>query len=217
MGEYVKEKWPRDITKENFLDWVNKNGRGYVEEAKRHIERLGIEEYKRQITAQDGSEEGIARNWCKEIFPKNARVLVVGCNHGFFTFRLAAEGYIVTGLDASNILIEMARDLKKELGFNDIKYICGDAMKIPIDEMIYDVAISKHTLEHIPNPGIALKEQARVAKKACGIVPLEEDVGNTEHLWFWTEETLRELLDDVLAQPIEIRVFDNLLAFRQRG
>jgi 2-polyprenyl-3-methyl-5-hydroxy-6-metoxy-1,4-benzoquinol methylase len=79
---------PIDTYYENDLAWVHHTGYS------QHVERCS---------------PGIVR-LLRDAVPAGARVLDVGCGSGLLARRLLAEGYAVTGIDASPAMIELARE-----------------------------------------------------------------------------------------------------------
>ena len=63
--------------------------------------------------------------------PAGSRVLDLGCGNGRLTAELAARGYDVLGLDASESMLDLARDTYPEL-----RFIQGDATSFELDEPV---------------------------------------------------------------------------------
>jgi 2-polyprenyl-6-hydroxyphenyl methylase/3-demethylubiquinone-9 3-methyltransferase len=87
------------------------------------------------------------------------RVLDIGCGAGFLTNRLAACGWHVAGLDASesSLAVAAARDAT-----NSVRYQVGDARSLPFPDGSFDVACAMDFLEHVDEPGRVIAEAARV-------------------------------------------------------
>jgi SAM-dependent methyltransferase len=68
-------------------------------------------------------------------------VLDLGCGHGRIANRLAARGAQVTGLDASALFLQRAR----ETAPGNVAYIEGDMRALPFDSGTFDVVISWFT------------------------------------------------------------------------
>jgi SAM-dependent methyltransferase len=86
-------------------------------------------------------------------------VLDVGCGPGGFC-RLAAEaGATVTGIDAAQALIEIARE-RLPAGRFDV----GDLQFLPYDDNAFDVVTGFNSFQYAADPVAALAQARRVAK-----------------------------------------------------
>lgn len=93
---------------------------------------------------------------------RGQRLLEIGCGTGVFLEVLHQAGFDVTGLDSSPDMLEEARD---RLG-NRAGLHLGDAGHLPFDDKEFDFSVLFTVLEFCPDPGLALREAARVARKA---------------------------------------------------
>lgn len=93
---------------------------------------------------------------------RGQRLLEIGCGTGVFLDALHQAGFDVTGLDASPHMLEEARE---RLG-NKADLHLGDAGHLPFDDKEFDFAVLLTVLEFCPDPGLVLREAARVARKA---------------------------------------------------
>ena len=73
-----------------------------------------------------------------------ARTLDVACGTGFLTRELRGE---VTGLDASESMIEIARSRMPES-----RFVVGDALSLPFDDGSFDRVFTGHFYDHL-QPG----------------------------------------------------------------
>jgi SAM-dependent methyltransferase len=93
---------------------------------------------------------------------RGQRLLEVGCGTGIFLATLHRAGFDVTGLDASPAMLEAARE---RLGPRaDLQL--GQAEHLPFGDKEFDFAVLLTVLEFCPDPGLALREAARVTRKA---------------------------------------------------
>ncbi|MDQ7831809.1 MAG: class I SAM-dependent methyltransferase [Desulfovibrionaceae bacterium] len=92
---------------------------------------------------------------------RGQRLLEVGCGTGIFLEVLHHAGFDVTGLDKSPAMLEAARTRMGSLA--DLHL--GDAEHLPFDDNEFDFAVLLTVLEFCPDPGLALREAARVARK----------------------------------------------------
>jgi SAM-dependent methyltransferase len=80
------------------------------------------------------------------------RICDLGCGNGYLSGRLAAMGYHVTGIDASDSGIELAR---KAYISDKIEFICasiGDSLSEKLGDNTFDLVISSDVIEHLYRP-----------------------------------------------------------------
>ena len=121
-----------------------------------------------------------------------ARVLDVGCGTGTFTIGVA-ERYpqvSVVGLDVHAPHLERARHLAGDL--DRVRFLQGDAYGLPFSDESFELTASRHVLQCLPNPVLALKELHRVTRSGGFAHVLAEDYGlmhfhptrlNPDHFW----------------------------------
>ena len=73
------------------------------------------------------------------------RVLDLGCGHGRIANRLAARGARVTGLDATPLFLQRARQAAFEQHLSNVEYVEGDMRALPFESATFDVVISWFT------------------------------------------------------------------------
>lgn len=86
-----------------------------------------------------------------------ASILDVGCSSGGYVGLLQERGYDAVGLD---LLAD-----PKWLQVGAPSYVTGDALALPFTSAAFDTVIAFETLEHLPQPELALAEIHRVARK----------------------------------------------------
>ncbi len=87
------------------------------------------------------------------------RLLEVGCGTGHFARWLAGQGWRVTGLDHSPPMLAEARVR------GGVPLLLGDALSLPFPDRSFDGAAMITVLEFLPDPGAALDELWRVARR----------------------------------------------------
>lgn len=87
------------------------------------------------------------------------RGLDIGCNAGYFTARIAAQGIEVTGLDFSSAALGCARR-----DFPSIEFIEGDAMKLPFADQSFELVTSFGVIQTVSSWQRALSEMVRVLR-----------------------------------------------------
>jgi len=92
---------------------------------------------------------------------KNDRILDIGCGSGNQLLSLAKLGFHLSGVDASQEMIDIARS---RLG-NRCELKTGQAEDLPFSDNEFDIALLVNALEFIDDPLKALKEAGRVARR----------------------------------------------------
>lgn len=91
------------------------------------------------------------------------KVLDAGCGEGVLSFMLLEKGAIVTGCDISKPNIAKCKEYSKKLGEN-ITFLIGDSENLPFENNSFDLVVSSHVLEHLPDFDRGLEEIMRVTK-----------------------------------------------------
>jgi arsenite methyltransferase len=111
------------------------------------------------------SQQHMIASYLSEIeFPRNARVLEVGCGTGPICRALASVPNVaeVIGVDPSEHLLAKARDLSPVSAH--IKYQQGDGRALGFEAASFDAVILHTLLTHVPDPDAFLAEAGRVLK-----------------------------------------------------
>src|SRR5688500_13802086 len=88
------------------------------------------------------------------------RVVVdVGCGDGAFVRALAAAGAEAIGIEVSEDAVARARENDP-----DHRYLLGGAQELPLADKSVDGATLMRSLHHVPDPGSAFGELARVVR-----------------------------------------------------
>jgi len=100
-----------------------------------------------------------------ELVSSNGKILDVGCGEGILAILIAKKGKQVTACDISKPNIERAKKIAKKEGVLDkINFIEADAENLSFQDNEFDLVISSHVLEHLPNFEKGLSEIRRVTK-----------------------------------------------------
>jgi len=126
----------------------------YDKNYKRAVSETG---WFRKITMQ----KRLDRIWKEIKIWENKRVLDVGCSGGMLQYLLSQHCLEIYGLDINNHVLK-ATDIEG-------RYICGDAMRMPLKSNYFDVVICSHLLEHLPSVYSCLDEMRRVSKTGAKI------------------------------------------------
>lgn len=92
------------------------------------------------------------------------RVLDAGCGEGVLSVLMAEKGAIVTGCDLSEPNVLQSRRYAHEKGVS-VEFLVGDAESLPFSDYSFDLVVSSHVLEHLPDFDKGLSEIMRVTKK----------------------------------------------------
>lgn len=134
-------------------------------------------------------------------------VLDLGCGLGGYSHALAGRGFEVRALDVVPEYVERASSLGVEADVYD-----GD--RIPMEDGSVETVILLEVVEHLDDPGALLREARRVASRNVlvttpnctqdfGDVPVEfSHMLDVDHRQFFTEDSLRRLLDDVFGSSV---------------
>ena len=89
------------------------------------------------------------------------KYLDVGCGNGMTALHLAATyGFDVTGIDVDPEQIRLARESAESR--TDVRFLVGDATRLPFDAAAFDVVATNKTTHHIPEWKTVLAEMVRV-------------------------------------------------------
>lgn len=127
------------------------------------------------------------------------KILDLGCSLGFFLDLARARGWKGFGVEISEYAVAYA---KKKLGINVFLGTLGEAK---FEKGFFDVVTLFQTIEHLPDPGAALKEIYKILKKGGLLVITTPNINSfytkvlgrhsfqyahKEHLYYFTKETL---------------------------
>lgn len=107
--------------------------------------------------------------------------LDVGCGSGADLVAMAGSmppGAEIWGLDASEAMIGEARRRTAGL-LPRVSLHVGEATGLPFPGEAFDACVAATVLQHIPDPGQALREMARVTRPGGRVAVLEFDLGTT--------------------------------------
>ena len=99
-----------------------------------------------------------------ERYPVGA-ALDAACGTGRHAAYLASLGYDVVGIDATPAMLEVARTTAASVRFE-----VGELESIPLDSASVDLAVCALALTHLPDPGPAIEELARVVRPGGHVV-----------------------------------------------
>ncbi len=94
---------------------------------------------------------------------KDQTVLDVGCGEGILSSMVAKQGAKTIGSEISAPNLQGAQEVSDNWGVQ-VTYLQADAENIPFPSNSFDVVLSSHVLEHLPNIEKGLQELYRVTK-----------------------------------------------------
>jgi 2-polyprenyl-3-methyl-5-hydroxy-6-metoxy-1,4-benzoquinol methylase len=129
---------------------------------------------------------------------RGTRLLDIGCGTGMATQLAAKLGAYITGLDASEAEIVIARERVANGDFR-----CGEMEELPYADDSFDVVTGFNSLQFADNPLNALREARRVARPGGYIAMVT--LGRTEDSEFST--TLKAVMACLPSPPPAARTF----------
>ena len=98
-------------------------------------------------------------------------VLDLACGPGFLTLAFAARAARVTGFDATDAFLALARDEAARRGLADVaSFQSGDAEALPYADESFDVVACRAAFHHFPHPARVLHEMRRVVRRGGRLV-----------------------------------------------
>lgn len=96
---------------------------------------------------------------------KNTSVLDIGCGSGIFCEMAAKRGARVSGLDASDHLLDIARERVQSGDFRT-----GEMEELPYDDHAFDLVTGFSSFQFAANPVNALREASRVSRSGTVVI-----------------------------------------------
>lgn len=97
------------------------------------------------------------------------RVLEVGCGDGALALELARQGAVVTGVDASEQMLEAARQRARDAGV-EVRFQLGAAEALPFPPDQFDLVVAQTILCFVKDGSPAFTEIARVLRPGGRLV-----------------------------------------------
>ena len=123
---------------------------------------------------------GLHRLWKRRVaglakIQSGDRALDLCCGTGDISFALAQRGADTTGLDFSPQMLEVAaqRQDNSKLKIKNLKFIQGDAQKIPFAENTFDIVTVGYGLRNLTSWESGVDEMFRVGKPGARLIVLD--------------------------------------------
>ena len=97
------------------------------------------------------------------------RVLDAGCGEGTLSIYMAKKGAQVVGCDLSVPNIAASKKYAQQESITGIVFLVADLEALPFGDNDFDLVVSSHVLEHLPDFDKGLLEIMRVSKKRAVI------------------------------------------------
>ncbi|WP_255490103.1 bifunctional 2-polyprenyl-6-hydroxyphenol methylase/3-demethylubiquinol 3-O-methyltransferase UbiG [Bdellovibrio sp. KM01] len=132
----------------------------------------------------------------------HAEILDVGSGAGFFSNAAAQAGHDVTGLDISRTSLRVA-ELMDVTG--RVKYVEGDAYRMPFPNESFDVVVAMDLFEHVSDPEKIISEMSRVLRP--GGIFFFRTINKTLISYLWMNKFMRWFLNHTPEKYFEYRLF----------
>ena len=104
---------------------------------------------------------------------KTDTVLDVACGPGIVACELAKSVFHVTGIDITPAMIEQARQMQKERKLDNMDWKIGDIIRLPFDDSLFSLVITRYSFHHLVEPAKVLDEMIRVCKPGGRIIVID--------------------------------------------
>jgi SAM-dependent methyltransferase len=150
-----------------------------------------MSDMRNSVQAKEMADESMVRNlaaqaeaiWPQEepIFsrgPTPARIVDVGCGTGEIARRLALKypAAQVTGVDLEESHLARARERCQDLGTR-VRFVRGDALGLDLPPASFDLAVSRHLVQAVPDAEKVYSEMQRVLVPGGRLHVIAEDYG----------------------------------------
>jgi len=103
----------------------------------------------------------------------DAAVLDVATGTGEFARALAPHVATVTGIDATDAMLETGERFVKQLGIPNITFQKGIVQDLPFERESFDIVSSRYAFHHFADPRPVIAEMARVCKPGGHLIVVD--------------------------------------------
>jgi SAM-dependent methyltransferase len=114
------------------------------------------------------------------VFPAGVTILEAGCGVGAQTVILAGKNpqASIVSVDISAESVRQAKAVCDSKGITNVSFHQADIFNLPFEEESFDHVFVCFVLEHLPEPGKAIRQLGRVLKKGGTMTVIEGDHGS---------------------------------------
>ena len=127
-------------------------------------------------------------------------ILDLACGPGVVTAAVAKGAKKAVGYDVTPAMLEKARKRCAEAGLTNVEFKHGNAEALPFDDGSFDGVVTRLAIHHFADPGLVLREVARVLRPGGRLVVV--DVVVSEDL---VEAALQNAIEN-LRDPSHLRM-----------
>jgi SAM-dependent methyltransferase len=138
----------------------------------------------------------------------DARWLETACGTGLVSRALAGRVGFVTGVDLTPAMLEQAKSGAAGEGIENASFSVGDATALEFADGSFDGAVTRLSLHHIPLPGRAIAEMARVVRPGGAVIVgdlVADEADGQGALWREEIERLRDPSHWACRTPEQLR------------
>ncbi len=136
------------------------------------------------------------------------RVLDVACGSGIISCEFAKIVSHVTGIDLTPAMIDQAKLLQQEKKLNNITWKIGDVIKLPFENDVFSLVVTRYSLHHMIEPQKVLAEMKRVCKPGGRVLVIDVTPENDKVVEYNNVEKLR---DPSHVKALTISELENLM------
>jgi ubiquinone/menaquinone biosynthesis C-methylase UbiE len=122
------------------------------------------------------------------------RAIDIACGPGLLAKAFAPRVRELVGVDLTPAMVEKARAVAREAGLANARFEVADALALPFASGSVDLALTRLALHHMPDPGAALREAARVVRPGgrLGVFDIASSEDAAEEAYHNEVERLRD-------------------------
>jgi SAM-dependent methyltransferase len=119
----------------------------------------------RFVTSPHVNQPEAERRFLAAVDPRgDERALDVACGPGLLARAFAPHVREYVGVDLTPAMVEKASAITRDAGITNAQFEIGDAFRLPFEANTFDLVLNRLALHHMPDPGRALQEMARVLR-----------------------------------------------------
>jgi SAM-dependent methyltransferase len=142
----------------------------------------------------------MTRLWADWPPPAGATVAEVGCGYGVMMHVLGEAGYRPRGCDPSVRAVAVCQS-------RGLDVVEGKSPGIPLPMAAFDVSISRHVIEHLPEPRVFVKEMVGLVRPGGVVVIVTEDGWTSQYAWHRLRSRMRGRIPPVHSSSDHTFVF----------